>query len=43
MARYVSMITLVDSKKSQKVAWALVSGWAAFALPKEGSEVVRLA
>ena len=43
MARYVSMITLVDSKISQNLVWSLVSGCAAFSLPKGGSDVVRLA
>ena len=43
MARYVSMITLVDSKKPQKVVWELVSGCAVFLLPKEGSKVVGIA
>ena len=43
MARYVSMIMLVDPKKYQKVVWALVSGCAAFALPKECRKVARLA
>ena len=43
MEWYVSMITLVYFKKSQRVVWALVSGCADFSLPKEGSEVFGLA
>ena len=43
MARYVYMITMVDSKNSQKVVWEFVSGCAVFSLLKEGSKVVGLA